>query len=196
MAVPADHRSEAHINADAVLAAVMETADDAIIPVKAGRGVTGWGSTAERLFSVTRAEAVGQPLDQLFSPHVRAGLRSVVARAMAGERIIHFESEVLRSDGLPLPVWVSLCPVADTDGDQWGVVTITRDITEQHLAQASLAEVEGRSAGRRGSLPCGKLAVGPADRVGAVEHRVPPDPRGGPFRVRRDPGQSPQLRAP
>ena len=63
---------------------------------------------------------------------------------MAGERIIHFESEVLRSDGLPLPVWVSLCPVADTDGDQWGVVTITRDITEQHLAQASLAEVEGR----------------------------------------------------
>ena len=144
MVVHAERRTSADVTAAVVLAAVMETSDDAIIPVSAGYGVTGWGPTAERLFGVPRAEAVGQPIDQLFSPHVRAGLRSVVARAMSGERIIHFESEILRSDGLPLPVWVSLCPLANTDGEPWGVVAIARDVTEQHLAQASLAEVEGR----------------------------------------------------
>ena len=66
MVVHAERRTSADVTAPVVLAAVMETSDDAIIPVSAGYGVTGWGPTAERLFGVPRSEAVGQPIDQLF----------------------------------------------------------------------------------------------------------------------------------
>ena len=127
-----------------VLAAVTEASDDAIILVEANHEVTEWGSTAERLFGVGRSEALGRPFGDCFALHVQAGMQGAVTRAMSGERIVHFESEILRGDGLPLPVWVSLSPVADADGNPWGVVAIVRDVTEQHVAQASLAEVEGR----------------------------------------------------
>ncbi len=113
MAAPVDRSSERLVTTDEILAAVVETSDDAIVPVGAEGGVTAWGPTAERLFGVPAREALGRPLDRLFSPHVRPAICSVYSRALAGERIVHFESEVLRGDGLPLPVWVSLCPVPD-----------------------------------------------------------------------------------
>ncbi len=138
----AEHRDT--MSARTVLAAVTEASDDAIILVEADHGVSEWGSTAERLFGVGRGEAEGRPFDERFALHVRAGMQGAVARAMSGERIVHFESEILRGDGLPLPVWVSLSPLADADGNPWGVVAIIRDVTEQQVAQASLAEVEGR----------------------------------------------------
>jgi PAS domain S-box-containing protein len=62
---------------------------------------------------------------------------------MAGERIVHFESEVVRADGMPVPVSLSLCPVDDYGAGPAGVI-LARDVTEQRLAQAALAEVEVR----------------------------------------------------
>ena len=52
-----------------------------------------------------------------------------------------------------------------------------RDITEQRLAQASLAEVEARVRESEALANVGQLAVGPANRSGAVERRVPSHPR-------------------
>ena len=144
MAAADERRNQGDLAADHVLEAVTETSDDAIILVGRQRGVTSWGSTAERLFGVHPSEAVGRPLDQLFSPHLQERLRSAVDRAMAGEHVIHFETEALRADGLPFPIWVSLCPLSDVRGNPWGIVAIATDVTEQHLAQAALAEVEGR----------------------------------------------------
>lgn len=146
MAAVADHRPEPFpvVTPEQILAAVVETSDDAIFTVEAGRGVADWGSTAERLFGLAPDDVLSRPIDHLFAPHLRPDVRSAVSRALSGERIVHFESEIIRGDGLPLPVWVSLCPIPEGSDQPWGVLAITRDITEQHLAQASLAEVEGR----------------------------------------------------
>ena len=64
-------------------------------------------------------------------------VESVVGRVMAGERIYRFESEVLRSDGMPVPVWLSLCPIFDAFDSPVSAVVIARDVTEQRLAQAA-----------------------------------------------------------
>ena len=71
-------------------------------------------------------------------------MRSLTARVLAGEHITHVEGEVVRTDGLPVPVWLSLCPVEDERGGVLGALVVARDVTEQHLAQARLAEVEVR----------------------------------------------------
>jgi PAS domain S-box-containing protein len=146
MAAVADRRPDlsAEVTPEQVLTAVLETCDDAIFTVGAECGIADWGTTAERLFGLTSEDALSRPLHHLFPPHLRGDVQSVTSRALSGERIVHLESEIIRGDGLPLPVWVSLCPIPEGSDRPWGVLAIARDITEQHLAQASLAEVEGR----------------------------------------------------
>ena len=34
---------------------------------------------------------------------------------MAGDRVKHFETEILRKDGMPMPISMSVCPVFDGD---------------------------------------------------------------------------------
>jgi PAS domain-containing protein len=58
--------------------------------------------------------------------------------------VSHFETEILRKDGMPIPISLSLCPVHGAGGELVSSVVIARDITEQRLAQAALAEVEAR----------------------------------------------------
>jgi PAS domain S-box-containing protein len=130
-------------NSDALLRAVLETSDDAIVACDAAGRVVMWGPTAERLFGRGAAEMVTQPFEVLFPEHLRSDVRMVVARVLAGERIRHFETEVHRPDGMPLPFSLSLCPLREA-GQQAAALVVARDVTEQRLAQAALAEVEAR----------------------------------------------------
>jgi PAS domain S-box-containing protein len=128
----------------AVLRAVIETSDDAIFTVDPAGRVSSWATKAERLFGRPGIEVLERDVDTLFPPHLRRRVSDLVARVLAGETITHVDSEIVRADGMPMPVWVSLCPVVVDDGTPPGAVVIARDITEQRLAQAALAEVESR----------------------------------------------------
>ncbi len=129
---------------EALLRAVIEVSDDAIITLGATGLITTWAATAERLFGFRTGDVLDRPLECLFPEHLHDEIGSVVGRALAGERIDHFESEVVRKDGMPVPVWLSLCPIFDTFDSAIAAAVIARDVTEQRLAQASLAEVESR----------------------------------------------------
>jgi len=127
-----------------VLQAVIEMSDDAIFTCDDEGRVRTWGTAAERLFGRSAGEALGGPLDVLFPSHLSGEVQKVIATVLAGDRIRHFETEVVRPDGMPLPVSLSLCPLLDQGGAAVGSVVILRDVTEQHLAQATLAEVDAR----------------------------------------------------
>jgi PAS domain S-box-containing protein len=124
---------------EAFLGAVIEMSDDAIFTCDAKGTVTSWSATAERLFDV-----LGGPVAVLFPDHLCDEVQGVIANVLKGDRIRHFETEVLRPDGMPLPVSLSLCPVLDRGKVPVGAVVIARDVTEQHLAQATLAEIDAR----------------------------------------------------
>jgi len=130
--------------AEAWLEAVVEISDDAIFTCDRSGEITTWGLTAVRLFGCSAVNALGAPLPALFAVHLRDEVRSVVARVGVGDRIKHFETEVLRADGMPMPISLSLCPILNLDGRPVGLAVIARDITEQRVTQATLAEVEAR----------------------------------------------------
>jgi PAS domain S-box-containing protein len=130
----------------ALLAAIIEMSDDAMLTCDVEGRVVTWSATAERLFGRSSDDALGRPLEVLFPSHVSGAVQSVLTTVLAGDRIRHFESEVVRPDGMPLPVSLSLCPVPDELGNAVGSVVIVRDVTEQRLAQATLAEVDARMA--------------------------------------------------
>jgi PAS domain S-box-containing protein len=130
----------------ALLRAVIETTDDAVLICDADGYLTSWSATAERLFGWPASEVLEGPLHRLFADHLRNEVRTVTARVTAGEPIKHFETEVVRADGLPMPVSLSLCPIFDADQVVVASVVVARDVTEQRLTQATLAEVEARLA--------------------------------------------------
>jgi PAS domain S-box-containing protein len=132
------------VTPDAVLGAVIEMSDDAIFTCDSLGTVTTWSRTAELLFGFRAGQMLAGPLDGLFPAHLQGEVRTVAARVLSGERIKHFETEVLRRDGLPMPVSLSLCPIFDEGERLVGAVVIARDVTEQRLEQATLAEVEAR----------------------------------------------------
>jgi PAS domain S-box-containing protein len=127
-----------------LLDAIVELSSDAIFTCdKTGR-ITSWGAASERLCGYDASHAIGAQVESLFTEHLRQEIVALMTFAMAGERIRRFESEILRPDGMPLPVSLSLCRIVDERGEFIGSVLIARDVTEQLLAQATLAEVDAR----------------------------------------------------
>ena len=118
--------------------------DDAIVTCDAKGDVTSWSATAERLFGCLADDVLDGPFELLFPEHLADEVRGVIATVLAGDRVRNFETEILRPDGMPLPVSLSLCPVFDAEKVPVGAVVIARDVTEQHLAQATLAEIDAR----------------------------------------------------
>jgi len=118
--------------------------DDAIFTCDARGRVTSWSATAERLFGRLADDVLDGPLEILFPDHLADQVRGIIATVLAGDRVRNFETEVLRPDGMPLPVSLSLSPVLDSEKVPEGAVVVTRDVTEQHLAQATLAEIDAR----------------------------------------------------
>src|SRR5688572_5087939 len=95
----------------ALLEAFVETSDDAMVSHDAEGNVTTWNQTAERLFGYPAHEIIGSPYTELFPDHVRDKVRAIVETVRAGDRVKHFETEILRKDGMPMPISMSLCPV-------------------------------------------------------------------------------------
>ncbi len=129
---------------DAVLEAILDTCDDAVIYLDRDGRITRWNRSAERQFGHGADEVVGQAVTAVFPEHVREAVDGVLRRVRSGDRAHHVETEILRRDGMPMPVSLSLSPVAGQGDDVVGSVLIGRDITEQRLAQAALAEAEAR----------------------------------------------------
>jgi PAS domain S-box-containing protein len=127
-----------------LLDAIIELSDDAIFTCdKMGR-ITSWGAASARLSGYDTSFAIGAQVECLFPEHLQQEIGALVTFSMAGERIRRFETEILRPDGMPLPVSLSLCRILDAQDEFIGSVLIARDVTEQVLAQATLAEVDAR----------------------------------------------------
>jgi PAS domain S-box-containing protein len=137
-------RTAPHEAHEAFLSAVIEMSDDAIFSCDFSARISFWSPTAERLFGQPIDQVLNRHFDHLFPSHLRNEAQMVATAVLAGERVRHFETEVLRPDGLPIPVSLSLAPILDENGKPTGAVIVARDVTEQRLAQATLAEVVTR----------------------------------------------------
>ena len=132
------------VSSEALLSAIVEASADAVFSQDADGTIMSWDRTAERFFAYHAPEVLGRPVLSLFAEHLREEVRAVLERVSMGDRVSNHETEMLRKDGMPILVSLSLSPVFDGEDPPVASVAIARDITEQRLAQAALAEVEAR----------------------------------------------------
>jgi PAS domain S-box-containing protein len=136
--------SEGCVAPAAVLTAIVEVSLDAIFTCDSAGRITSWNPAAERLFGRHATEVVDDSFEILFPEHLRRDVTAMVSSVLAGDRVTHFETEVQRPDGMPVPVTMSWCPLFDGGELPVASVVVARDITEQRVALATLAEVEKR----------------------------------------------------
>jgi PAS domain S-box-containing protein len=125
------------------LAAVIQSAMDGVIAVDEGRRVVLFNATAERIFGIQAAEAIGKPLDRFLperfrsahSGHIQGFARTgVTSRAMG----VAGPLRGVRSNGEEFPIEASISQVEV--GGKKLFTAIVRDVTERERAEAALRE--------------------------------------------------------
>ncbi|WP_413667597.1 PAS domain S-box protein [Mucilaginibacter sp. Mucisp86] len=115
----------------AKLAAIVESSDDAIIGKSLDGIITSWNKSAERIFGYPASEMIGHSILKLLPPDRQDEEPQIIARLKNGERVEHFETKRLASDGRILDVSLTISPIRDSQGNITGVSKIARDISEQ-----------------------------------------------------------------
>jgi PAS domain S-box-containing protein len=123
----------------ALLAAIIESSDDAIVSKTLDGIIRSWNAGAERIFGYSRGEAVGQPITLIIPPERIDEERSILRRLVGGERIEHFETVRVSKDGRRLDISLTISPVRDREGRIIGASKIARDITELKRTRDALA---------------------------------------------------------
>jgi two-component system sensor kinase FixL len=127
-----------------ILAAIVESSDDAIIAKDLRGIVLSWNRGAERMYGYAAAEIIGKPLSVLIPPDQPDELVDITARIARGERVEHYETARVAKDGHRLDVSLSISPVRNAAGSIIGASTIARDITARKRDIRMLKESEAR----------------------------------------------------
>ena len=127
------------------LTAAVDTSDDAILMVDQDGRMTSFNRGALRLFALSESQLERALVADLVADFDRALWAQGLARVLAGSRLEGVELSVRRRGGL-VPTRLTATPIRDEAGQVLGLSLLVRDIEEQRLAQATLAENAQRVA--------------------------------------------------
>lgn len=117
-------------SSDAWLAAIVESSDDAIVGKTLDSIIRSWNHAAEKMFGYKPEEIIGRSVRTIIPPELQYEEDEILARLSRGQRIDHFETVRLRSDGKRIDVSLSVSPIRDRDGRIVGAAKIARDVSE------------------------------------------------------------------
>jgi PAS domain S-box-containing protein len=122
----------------ALLAAIVDSSDDAIVSKTLDGIITSWNKSAERIFGYLPEEAVGKHITLIIPRDRWNEESSIIARICRGDRVDHFQTLRRRKDGSLVDVSLTISPVKDSAGNIIGASKVARDITAQVRAAEAL----------------------------------------------------------
>ena len=125
-------------------AALVESADDAIVAKNTDGIVIAWNPAARKLFGWTSEEMVGGSIRRLLPADRQQEEDHILDRIRAGERVPPFYTKRMHKDGHLLDVQVSVSPVRDASGKIIGASKLARDVGAYLRAQQAVRESEER----------------------------------------------------
>ncbi|MBV8910374.1 MAG: PAS domain S-box protein, partial [Gammaproteobacteria bacterium] len=128
----------------ALLAAIVQSSDDAIVSKTLEGKILSWNAGATRVFGYQPEEVIGKPITIIIPPELYDEERRILAKVRSGERIDHFDTVRIAKDGRRLSISLTVSPVRDARGTIVAASKIARDVTERKRAEESLRESEAR----------------------------------------------------
>ncbi len=156
--------------ARAYLAAIVDSAGDAIIAKNLDGVIQSCNAAALRLFGYSSDELLGQSVRILIPPERQSEEDEILERLRRGERIEHFETVRLTKDGRRLDLALTISPVRDERGRIIGASKIGRDITAVRQAEAERIRLLQENAAVTETLNnVGALVTSDLDRTTVVQ---------------------------
>src|SRR3984957_754710 len=127
-----------------LLAAIVDSSEDAIVSKTLEGIITSWNAGAERMFGYTANEAIGQHISLIIPINRRGEEKIIIERIKKGEPIEHFDTVRVRKDKTQFDISLTVSPIRDADGTIVGASKIARNITQRKQIERELRESEER----------------------------------------------------
>ena len=125
----------------ALLAAIVGTAHDAIVSVTTEGRISSWNHAAEKLYGYTAEEAIGQLVaPMVVPPEGEFEMTELLRRVAGGERAALHETAGLARDGRRFDTSFVASRIFSANGGVLGTAIIAQDVTEQKRAKIALTE--------------------------------------------------------
>jgi PAS domain S-box-containing protein len=124
------------------LAAIVDSADDAIISKNLDGIITSWNNGARRLFGYEEEEIIGQSILRLIPEHLRQEEDEILRKLRTGQKIEHYETTRVSKSGAIREVAVTISPICNSKGEVTGASKIARDISDRKKVERMAIEAE------------------------------------------------------
>lgn len=158
----------------ALLAAIVESSEDAILSKRLDGTITSWNEAARRLFGYSPQEMIGQSVTRLIPPDRLTEEQTLIKRVRRGKRIAHYDTIRVRKNGQPIEVTITISPIRDVNGRIVGASKIARDITDRKRIEKALQDNAERM---RAILDTAVDAIVTIDESGLIESVNPASER-------------------
>ena len=141
-AVPPDAAENVHSHERALLAAIVDSSDDAIISKTLEGKILSWNRGATRIFGYEPHEAIGKPITLIIPSELHPEEQQILDKLRRGERIDHFDTVRVTKDGRRIAISLTVSPVRSADGNVIAASKVARDVSERKIAEQKLRASE------------------------------------------------------
>ena len=121
-----------------LLAAIVESSDDAIYAKDLNNLITSWNQGAEKIFGYTAGEMIGTSILRLIPADRQEEEHEILEKIQLGENLTQIETLRQTKDGRIIDVSVTASPIKDAGGKVIGVSKVLHDISERKEQEGQL----------------------------------------------------------
>ncbi len=127
-----------------ILAAIVESSQDAIISKDLDGTILSWNTGAEHMYGYTAQEMIGRNVGVIIPLDRPDELKDIMRRLVAGEPVQHFQTVRVAKGGRMVDISLSVSPIRNASGTVVDASTIARDITGSNRSLQQLKDSEER----------------------------------------------------
>lgn len=142
--IPATGGEPSSPSAQALLAAIVESSEDAIVSKTLEGIITSWNDAAYRMFGYTAEEAIGKSVKILIPDDRLEEEQLILEQLRRGDRVQHYETVRQTKDGALIDLSLTISPIRDADGKVVGASKVARDIRLQKKTARMLQDADRR----------------------------------------------------